>query len=164
MSKHELLSRFDRGLGRQKGPPSRRSRIVIIGAGIGGLSAGMVLAGHGHDVTIVEAQATPGGKMRQIAIAGQQLDAGPTVFTMRPIFEMIFAEAGADFASSVPLVPMQVMARHFWQDQSLPPQVKLRYHVTAASPEHVTTPRRCPALPFVRLQARFRANAPPKSA
>ena len=63
------------------------SRTVIIGAGIGGLAAAVALASSGEEVTVLERAATPGGKMRRLAVNGQPIDGGPTVLTMRAVFE-----------------------------------------------------------------------------
>src|SRR5690242_10052391 len=62
-------------------------RVVIVGAGIGGLSAAIALASRGVPVTIVERASRPGGKMREVPVAGTMVDGGPTVFTMRWVFE-----------------------------------------------------------------------------
>lgn len=93
-------------------------KVVVIGAGMGGLAAAMRLAHAGLDVTIVEAQAAPGGKMRTVATAAGPADAGPTVLTLRPLLEQVFADAGARLADHVTLVPESVLARHFWPDGS----------------------------------------------
>jgi 1-hydroxycarotenoid 3,4-desaturase len=87
---------------------------LIIGAGIGGLTAGALLAARGIEVVILERAGRPGGKMREIEVAGQRIDAGPTVFTMRWVFEEIFAAAGANFGQAVCLRPAGVLARHAW--------------------------------------------------
>ena len=92
----------------------RNVRVAVIGAGVGGLSAAVDLAARGADVTVVEAAATPGGKMRQVAINGALLDAGPTVFTMRWVFEEIFRDAGAALESCLTLLPTEILARHAW--------------------------------------------------
>ena len=89
-------------------------RIVIIGAGMAGLTAAVTLAARGLDVTLVEKAAAPGGKMRQIVIGGAGIDAGPTVFTMRHVFEAIFAEAGENLADHLTLSPLKILARHAW--------------------------------------------------
>mgnify|MGYP006273021883 FL=1 len=94
----------------------RTERAVVIGAGIGGLSAAASLAAKGLDVTVVERHAAPGGKMREVVAGGAALDAGPTVFTMRWVFEELFAEAGADFGRAVTLLPVERLARHGWTD------------------------------------------------
>ena len=65
-------------------------RVVVVGAGVAGLVAALQLAQRNLQVTLVEAAATPGGKMRQPLVDGAAIDSGPTVFTMRWIFEQIF--------------------------------------------------------------------------
>lgn len=92
-------------------------RVIVIGAGIAGLVAALELAGRGLDVTVVERAAAPGGKMRQVEIGGARLDAGPTVFTMRWVFDEIFADAGARFDDHVRLRRAQTLARHVWSDR-----------------------------------------------
>ena len=91
-----------------------RSPIVIIGAGIGGLTAAALLAAAGEEVVVCEAAPTPGGKLREIRIGGRALDAGPTVFTMRWVFEAIFAAAGASLDDYLTLRPVTTLARHAW--------------------------------------------------
>ncbi len=89
-------------------------RVVVIGAGIGGLVAAIDLARRGVAVEIFEAAATPGGKLREVAVGTALLDAGPTVFTMRWVFEEIFADAGADLTDRLPLTSVNLLARHAW--------------------------------------------------
>ncbi len=91
-------------------------RVVIIGAGMGGLSAALRLAAKGLHVTVLERAAQPGGKMRQLSPAGLAMDAGPTVFTMRHVFESLFDEAGAKLDDHVRLAPLTILARHAWAD------------------------------------------------
>ena len=96
----------------------RRPRVVVVGAGMGGLSAAIELAARGAAVTVVETQPYPGGKMREVMIAGEGIDSGPTVFTMRHVFEEIFALAGGCLGESVALTPAATLARHSWLDGS----------------------------------------------
>ena len=63
--------------------------VVIIGAGMGGLSAAVLLAARGLPVTVVERMGAPGGKLRTVDVAGVAVDAGPTVFTYREVFEQL---------------------------------------------------------------------------
>ncbi len=95
-----------------------QGHVVVIGAGIGGLSAAIDLAARGARVTLLERLAAPGGKMRELKVGGHAIDAGPTVFTMRWVFEELFQTAGADFAEHVDLVQAAELARHSWLDGS----------------------------------------------
>jgi len=95
-------------------------RVAVIGGGVGGLVAALELACAGLEVTVLERAATPGGKLREVAVAGRRLDAGPTVFTMRWVFEAIFANAGTALSDHLTLTPASVLARHAWSsDQRL---------------------------------------------
>ena len=95
-----------------------KKRVVIVGAGVAGLVSAIALAADRHAVTVLESAATPGGKMRQIAIGDARVDSGPTVFTMRWVFDELFAKAGKSFADAVTLEPLDVLARHAWPDRS----------------------------------------------
>ncbi len=94
--------------------PLRTHRVVVIGAGVGGLVAALQLAQQGLAVTLLEAADTPGGKMRQPVVDGAAIDSGPTVFTMRWIFEQIYASAGARLQDELALTALPVLARHAW--------------------------------------------------
>ncbi len=87
----------------------------MIGAGIGGLVAALELAGAGLDVTLFDRAAAPGGKLREVEVLGQTLDVGPTVFTMRGIFDDIFSRAGASLDDCLSPRPADVLARHAWE-------------------------------------------------
>ena len=95
---------------------SDKSRIVIIGAGIGGLAAALRLAAAGCAVTVIEAAETPGGKMRTLPSDAGPVDAGPTVLTMRPVFDALFADVGERLDDHITLTPLPTLARHFWAD------------------------------------------------
>jgi 1-hydroxycarotenoid 3,4-desaturase len=92
------------------------TKIAIIGSGIGGLVAALLLSAAGREVVVCEAAATPGGKLREVVVGGAAIDAGPTVFTLRPVFEAIFAQAGLDFSQALTLLPLDCLARHAWDD------------------------------------------------
>ena len=95
-----------------------RDRVVIVGAGVAGLVSAFAIAARGLDVTVVERAAVPGGKMRQIAIGSSRIDSGPTVFTMRWVFDELFAAAGQNFSDHVRLRPLDVLARHAWDQRT----------------------------------------------
>ncbi|KGE03111.1 1-hydroxycarotenoid 3,4-desaturase CrtD [Pseudohaliea rubra] len=92
--------------------------VVIIGAGVGGLAAAIDLARAGRAVTVVERGAAPGGKMRRIQVAGLGVDAGPTVFTMRWVFDGLLAGAGTTLEEHLALHAPERLARHGWEDGS----------------------------------------------
>ena len=89
-------------------------RVVVVGAGVAGLAAAVDLAARGLAVTVLERAAQPGGKLRQVVVGGAGIDSGPTVFTMRWVFESLFADAGTSVESELTLSPLDVLARHAW--------------------------------------------------
>lgn len=89
--------------------------VAIIGAGIGGLAAAIRLAAVGVSVTVVEAQAVPGGKLRQVAVGGRGFDAGPTVLTMKWVFDDLMQACGRRLENVVQLSRAGVIARHYWE-------------------------------------------------
>lgn len=91
-----------------------RDRVVVVGSGVAGLVSAFALAARGLDVTVLERAASPGGKMRQVAIGSSRIDSGPTVFTMRWVFDELFAAADRNFADHVRLRPLDILARHAW--------------------------------------------------
>lgn len=93
-------------------------RVVVIGAGMGGLAAAIRLAARGCAVTLVEAQATPGGKMRTLPSPAGPVDAGPTVLTLRAVFDDLFTLAGERLEDHLTLLPQTTLARHWWPDGS----------------------------------------------
>lgn len=92
------------------------ARVVVIGAGAGGLAAALSLAGTGHAVTVLERANAPGGKMRAIDSPLGPIDVGPTVFTMRGVFDALFESVGLNFGDHVRLTPLHTLARHSWGD------------------------------------------------
>jgi len=92
----------------------RNPRVVIIGAGVAGLTAAVDLSAGGFDVCVLERGPAPGGKLREVVVGGQPVDAGPTVFTMRWVFDELFAAAGTRLDDHLTLDPLRVLARHAW--------------------------------------------------
>jgi len=95
---------------------SDHAEIVIVGAGIAGLSAALLLSARGHDVLLLEAMAHPGGRIRTVPTVAGPADTGPTVLTLRPVFEALFAAAGERLEDHVTMNRLDVLARHYWQD------------------------------------------------
>ncbi len=104
---------FDQGLAQN---PDHRA--IVIGAGMGGLATALRLKAVGLAVTLIDAHDWPGGKMRTVPSAAGPVDAGPTVLTMKHVFDDLFAATGAALEDHVTLVPEPLLARHFWPDGS----------------------------------------------
>ena len=79
-----------------------------------GLSAAVTLSARGLDVIVLERAATPGGKMREVDIDGHKIDVGPTVFTMRWVFDELFATAGTTLDAHLKIRAVDTLARHAW--------------------------------------------------
>jgi phytoene desaturase len=91
---------------------------VVVGAGLGGLSAAAHLVGAGHDVTVVERSPLPGGRAGVFAEHGYRIDTGPVVFTMPALLDRVFAAAGQEMDDFVRLQPVDPMYRAVYADGS----------------------------------------------
>src|SRR5437762_10182567 len=96
------------------------SRVVVIGAGVGGLAAAARLAAAGHAVTVCERAGTVGGKLgllvRQTAAGVFRFDTGPSLLTMPHVFAELFADTGDPLESVLDLRPVEPIARYRFVD------------------------------------------------
>ncbi len=90
--------------------------VVVIGAGIGGLSAAIHLAVAGRRVLVLEQRDSVGGKMGERVDAGFRWDTGPSVITMPHVFTELFAAAGRRLEDYLTLLPVDPLTRYFWRD------------------------------------------------
>jgi len=72
----------------------QKPTVLIIGAGIGGIAAAARLAQRGYSVTVLEKEATPGGRTNQLIHDGHRFDIGPTLFLMPEVWEETFNTLG----------------------------------------------------------------------
>ncbi len=93
-----------------------QSRVAIVGAGLGGLSAAIHLRIRGFEVTIYEANDQVGGRAGQISAGGFTFDTGPTLLNYPWVFEGLFKAAGRKLSDYVELIPIDPSIRYYWPD------------------------------------------------
>ena len=96
-----------------KGPTDH---VVIVGAGLAGLSAALRLAGAGRKVTVVERESFPGGRNGLLNKSGYAFDTGPTVLTMPDLIADAFRCVGEEMRDWLDLIPLNPLYRAFYAD------------------------------------------------
>ncbi|MGH3871056.1 MAG: phytoene desaturase family protein [Pseudonocardiaceae bacterium] len=110
--------------------PGSTDHVVVVGAGLAGLSATLHLLGSGRQVTVLEAQPHPGGRAGRMDLAGYQLDTGPTVLTMPDLIDEALAAVGDSVAARLDLVALHPAYRARFADGSV-----IDVHTDAAAME-----------------------------
>lgn len=90
--------------------------VVVIGAGLGGMSAAIMLARSGFRVTVLEKNAQLGGKLNLLETGGFKFDLGPSILTLPHIFEPLFAHDGKGLSDYVRLRRVDPQWRNFFED------------------------------------------------
>ncbi|HET8912014.1 MAG TPA: phytoene desaturase family protein, partial [Ktedonobacteraceae bacterium] len=93
-----------------------KKQVIVIGAGIGGLSAAVHLAARGYDVRVIERHERVGGKLNRIERQGFTFDTGPSLITMPYVFEALFRLAGRKLEDYLQLVPLDPTCRYVYRD------------------------------------------------
>ncbi|MFW6457211.1 MAG: phytoene desaturase family protein [Planctomycetota bacterium] len=93
-------------------------RVVVIGAGLGGISAALSLAAEGYDVEIFEKNDHVGGKLNLLEKDGFSFDLGPSILTLPHYFEQLFAEHGYDLNDYVTRRELSPHWRCFFEDKT----------------------------------------------
>ena len=91
-------------------------RIIVCGAGIGGMVTALYLSHKGFEVEIFEKNHKPGGKMNQFVKDGFRFDTGPSLITMPYVFREFFEEIGRDIKDHFELTELDNSCRYFWDD------------------------------------------------
>ncbi len=113
----------------------RTDDVVIVGAGLAGLSCALRLAGAGRNVTILERESVPGGRAGVIDDRGYRFDTGPTVLTMPDLIHDAFASVNEDMNDWLDLMPVEPLYRAFYPDGS---QLDVHSDVDAMAEEIAT--------------------------
>ncbi len=92
------------------------TRVVIVGGGVGGLGAGVRLAGAGLEVLVLEAAETIGGKLGIERAEGHTFDSGPSLLTMPFTIEETLAAADVRLEDRLDLLPVEPLCRYRWHD------------------------------------------------
>ena len=92
------------------------SKILVIGAGLGGLAAAIRLSLAGHAVEVWEKNGEVGGKLKELAQAGFRWDTGPSLLTMPHVLRDLFAACGERMEDHLDLVRLDSACRYFWTD------------------------------------------------
>jgi len=101
---------------RIKGPTDH---VVVVGAGLAGLSAALRLAGAGRKVTVLERASVPGGRNGLLNKDGYAFDTGPSVLTMPSLIQDAFSCVGEDMKDWLELTPVKPLYRAFYHDGSI---------------------------------------------
>ncbi len=92
--------------------------VIVVGAGIGGLTAAIHLAQHGLHVTVIEKNAHPGGRCDRISREGHHFDTGPTLLVMPLLYEAEFAALGVPLREMLDLQRVDPTYRLVFDDGS----------------------------------------------
>ncbi|MEO7447145.1 MAG: FAD-dependent oxidoreductase, partial [Humibacillus sp.] len=92
--------------------------VIVIGAGLSGLSAACHLAGRGHEVTLVERHDSPGGRGLRRRQEGFTFDTGPTVMTMPGLVDDVLRAVGTTVQDELPMTLLDPAYRAVYSDGS----------------------------------------------
>jgi phytoene desaturase len=93
-------------------------KVVIIGAGMGGLATALRLADQGFEVTVCEKQPRPGGRSNVLEENGFRMDMGPTILVMKEAFEDTYHAIGEDINERLDFVQLDPNYRVYYHDDT----------------------------------------------
>ena len=93
-----------------------KKHVIVLGAGLGGLSAAISLAQAGYRVTIHEKNDKIGGKLNVLKLDGYTFDLGPSILTLPHLFERLFEKSGRKMSDYIPIRPLRPHWRNFFED------------------------------------------------
>jgi phytoene desaturase len=96
--------------------PAARAKVIVVGAGLGGLIAAALLAHKGHEVDVFEQQDFAGGKAGSRTIGAYRFDTGPSLLTLPQVFRQVFRESGHTLEDFLELVVLNPLCHYFFPD------------------------------------------------
>jgi len=93
-------------------------RVLVVGAGLGGLATAIRLAAAGREVTVVERLDHPGGRAGRLSVDGYEFDTGPTVLTMPSLLSDLLGTVGEDLDAWLPMTRLDPAYRAHFPDGS----------------------------------------------
>lgn len=93
-----------------------KHKVIVIGAGLGGLSAAISLRQAGYEVEVFEKNDKIGGKLNVLKARGYTFDLGPSILTLPHIFERLFERSGKRMKDYIPIRPLRPHWRNFFED------------------------------------------------
>lgn len=99
----------------------KSKRVVIVGAGPGGLTAAMILGRRGYEVEVFEKQPQVGGRNARVALGDFHFDLGPTFLMLKPVLDQVFQEAGVDGDQVLAYKRLEPMYRLQFADRRVEP-------------------------------------------
>ena len=94
----------------------RAGKVVVIGAGVGGLASAIRCAVAGRQTTLLEARPSVGGKLNVLQDAGFTWDTGPSLLTMPWVLDELLQATGSSLAAELDVISLPSACRYFWQD------------------------------------------------
>ncbi len=94
----------------------QKKKIVVIGAGLGGISSAIHLISAGYDVELIEKNDHLGGKLNELKTNGFTFDLGPSILTMPQIFKKLFEVMDEDINDYLNLIKLNLQWRCFFED------------------------------------------------
>jgi len=96
-----------------------KKKMIVIGGGLGGISAAISSAQRGFDVELFEKNSHLGGKLNVLKKDGFSFDLGPSIFTLPQIFRPLFEGSGKKMEDYIPLRKLELQWRNFFEDGSV---------------------------------------------
>lgn len=95
---------------------NKNKNALVIGAGIAGLSIALRMKSKGYEVTVIEANAYPGGKISNLELNGYRFDTGPSLLTMPHLIDELFSLFNENPKDFFNYRQKDIICNYFWED------------------------------------------------